>query len=178
MLDKLIKKVIGECLQFLLILNNFIHPCQLRSLKQRSISDTGIALTHFIHLEWSKNNMTSTLAFNIIQFFPSLNHWLLLLILKKARCDFRVVQFFSNYVVGRKMQYHWNNFSSSFFNVDIGIEQVSALSPILSAVYISLVFHILKKHLKHLKIPVSILSFIDNGLFVAQSKYFELISFS
>ena len=76
------------------------------------------------------------------------------------------------------MQYHWNNFSSSFFNVDIGIEQVSALSPILSAVYISLVFHILKKHLKHLKIPVSILSFIDNGLFVAQSKSFELISFS
>jgi len=42
-----------------------------------------------------------------------------------------------------------------------------ALSPILSALYISPVFHILKKHLKYLKIPVSILFFIDNGLFIA-----------
>jgi len=68
------------------------------------------------------------------------------------------------------MQCHWNNFSSPFFNVDIGIGQGSALSPILSAVYISPVFHILKKYLKHLKIPVSILSFINNGLFIVQSK--------
>jgi len=32
------------------------------------------------------------------------------------------------------------------------------------------VFHILEKYLKNLKIPVSILSFIDNGLFIAQNK--------
>ena len=48
--------------------------------------------------------------------------------------------------------------------------QGSALSFILSALYISLVFHILKKHLKNLKIPISILLFIDNSLFIAQSK--------
>ena len=48
--------------------------------------------------------------------------------------------------------------------------QGSALSSILSALYISLVFHILKKHLKNLKIPISILLFIDNSLFIAQSK--------
>ena len=49
-------------------------------------------------------------------------------------------------------------------------QQGSALFPILSALYISPVFHILEKHLKNLKIPVSILFFIDNGLFIAQSK--------
>ena len=48
--------------------------------------------------------------------------------------------------------------------------QGSALSFILSALYISPVFHILKKHLKNLKIPISILLFIDNSLFIAQSK--------
>jgi len=48
--------------------------------------------------------------------------------------------------------------------------QDSALSPILSALYISPVFHILEKYLKNLKIPVSILFFVDDGLFITHSK--------
>ena len=52
------------------------------------------------------------------------------------------------------------------------MEQDSAFSPILSALYISPVFHILENCLKNLKIPISILFFVDNGLFIAQSKSF------
>ena len=115
--------------------------------------------------------MTSTLVFNITQFFPSLNYQLLPLVLKKTEYHFKVVQFFLNYLVGRKMWYCWNNFSSSFFNIDISVGQDLTLSLILSILYISPVFYILKKHLKILKIPVSILSFIDNSLFISQSKY-------
>ena len=54
--------------------------------------------------------------------------------------------------------------------MDIGVGQGSALTPILSDLYISPVFHILEKCLKILKIPVSILSFINDGLFIAQNK--------
>jgi len=104
-LGKLIEKVIGEHLQFHLISNNFIHLCQWGDLKQRSTTDAGVVLTHFIHSGWIKNNMTSTLAFNIAQFFPSLNYWLFLLILRKTECNSKVVQFFSNYLIGRKMWY-------------------------------------------------------------------------
>jgi len=43
----------------------------------------------------------------------------------------------------------WNNFLSSFFEVDIGIEQGSALSSILSALYLLPVFHIFEKHIKN-----------------------------
>ena len=93
-LGKLIEKVIGEHLQFYLILNNFIYLCQLGGLMQRSTIDVGIALSYFICLGWVKNNITSTLAFNIAQFFPSLNHHLLPFILKKARCDSKVYHFF------------------------------------------------------------------------------------
>jgi len=50
------------------------------------------------------------------------------------------------------------------------VGQGSALFSILFTLYISPVFHILKKHLKILKIPVSILSFMDDGLFIAQNK--------
>jgi len=48
--------------------------------------------------------------------------------------------------------------------------QGPALSSILSALYISPVFYILKKHLKNLNIPVSVLSFVDDSLFIVQSK--------
>jgi len=50
-LGKLIKKVISKHLQFYLILNNFIHPYQLRGLKQRLTTNAGVTLTHFIYLE-------------------------------------------------------------------------------------------------------------------------------
>jgi len=102
-LGKLIKKVIGEHFQFLFISNDFIHLCQLSELKQRSTLDAGVTLTHFIQSGWIKNNTTSTLAFNITQFFSSLNHWLLLLILKKAGVYVKVIQFFSNYLIDKKM---------------------------------------------------------------------------
>ena len=46
-------------------------------LKQCSTVDTGVALTYFIYSRWVKNINTSTLAFNIAQFFPFLNHQLL-----------------------------------------------------------------------------------------------------
>ena len=39
----------------------------------------------------------------------------------------------------------WNNFFSSFFEVNIGVEQGSALSPILSALYLSPLLYIFEK---------------------------------
>jgi len=106
--------------------------------------------------------MTSTLAYIIIQFFPSLNYHLLLIILRKARYDSKVNCFFSNYLVDIKPWYCWNNISSFLFNIDIGVGQSLAFSSILSTLYITFVFHILENYLKILKILVSILSFVDD----------------
>jgi len=85
---------------------------------------------------WMRNYSTSILAFDISQFFPSLNHCLLSIILGKTEFDFCVVQFFSNYLCERKTQYFWNNFSSPLFNINMGVGQGLALSPILSALYL------------------------------------------
>jgi len=127
MLGKLIKKVIGERLQFQVTSNDFIHPSQLGSLKFKSIIDADIALIYIIHSGWVKNISTSTLTFDIAQFFLSLNHHLLTCILKKAGLDNHVVNFFANYLVGRKTNYFWNNFTSSIFDMNIGVGQGSAL---------------------------------------------------
>ena len=162
--------MIGEHLQFHTISNYFIHPSQLRGLKLRSIMDAGVVLIHIIHLEQVKNLTTSTLAFNIVQFFLFLNHQLLSLILDKVELDHKILTFFKNYLIGRKTKYLWNEFTSPSFNVNIGVGQRSALFPILSAVYLSPVFLSLENHLKILKIPISIISLVDNGLFISQNK--------
>ena len=169
-IGKLFKKMIGEHLQFHMILNNFIHPSQLKGLKQRSILDIGIILTHIIRSEWFKNLTTSTLVFDITQFFPSLNHQLLSLILDKVGLNHKILTFFKNYLVGRKTKYLWNDFISSSFNVNVDVGQGSALSLIISALYLSPVFLSLKNHLKILKILISIISFVNDGNFISRNK--------
>ena len=108
-LEKLIEKVIAERLQFTVINNNFIHLSQLGRLKFKSTTDASVALTHIIHSSWAKGKTTSTLAFDISQFFPSLNHHLLTLILAKAGLEPGVSSFFANYLVKRKMNYVLNS---------------------------------------------------------------------
>ena len=88
--------------------------------------------------------------------------------------DPKVSHFFRNYLTERKTKYLWNDFSSSFCNADIGVSQDSLLLPILSALYLSSIFHILEKYLLNLKIPISILSFVDNGLLISQNKSIQM----
>ena len=173
-LGKLIKKVVTERLQFLVAKNDFIHSSQLGGLKFKSTTDAGAALTYIIQLGWVKNKTTSTLAFDITQFFPSLNHYLLTLILEKAGLNSKVVSFFMDYLIGRKTNYTWNDISSSTFEVNVGVGQGSALSPILSALYLSLFLYILEKCLKNLNIPVSIISFVDDSLIISQNKSIDI----
>ena len=144
-LGKLIEKVIAERLQFTVVNNNFIHPSQLGSLKFKSTMDAGVALTHIVRSDWAKGKTTSTLAFNISQFFPSLNHRLLTLILEKVGLELKVSSFFANYLVKRKTNYIWNDLISPDFEVNIGIGQGSVLSPILSVLYLTLFLYILEK---------------------------------
>ena len=169
-LGKLIEKVIAERLQFHVIRNNFIHPSQLEGLKFKSTINAGVALTHIIWSEWVKNKTTSTLAFNIAQFFLSLNHCLLTLILEKAGLNPKVISFFADYLVRRKTNYMWNDLSSSMYEVNVRVGQGSTLSPILSALYLSPLLYILENHLKILNIPILLISFIDDGLIIAQNK--------
>ena len=163
-----------ERIQFMVASNDFIHLSQLGGLKFKSTTDAGIILTHIVCSGWVKGKTTSTLAFNISQFFPSLNHQLLTLILEKVGLESKVSSFFTNYLVKRKTSYLWNNLSSPNFEVNVRVGQGSVLSPILLALYLSLFLHILEKHLKNLKIPISILLFVDDSLIIAQNKSLDI----
>ena len=171
-LGKLIEKVIAERLQFIVASNNFVYLSQLGGLKSRSTADAGVILTHIVQSGWTKGRTTSTLAFDIAQFFPSLNLRFLILVLEKAGLDSKVSNFFANYLIQRSTKYLWNNLSSPPFKINVGVGQGSALSPILSMLYISPLLYILENRFKNLNIPISILSFIDNGLLIVQDKFF------
>jgi len=73
-LEKLIEKVIREKLQYQSIALNFVHPNQLGGLEQQSTTNTSIVLTYLIQSGWVKGLQTSTIFFNISQFFSLLNH--------------------------------------------------------------------------------------------------------
>jgi len=94
--------------------------------------------------------------------------------MKKVGFNNHVVLFFANYLVDRKINYYWNNFMSSIFNVNVCVGQGSILLPILSTLYLSPFIYILENRLKNLKILVSIISFVDDGLFISQSNSFDI----
>ena len=76
----------------------------------------------------------------------------------------------------RKTNYFWNNFTSSIYNINVEVGHGSMLSPILSALYLSLFIYILENHLKNLKIPIFIILFIDDGLFISQNKSINILN--
>ena len=74
MTGKLIEKVISNRLQFHLSANGFLDSHQFGGIWQQSTTDAEIYLTHLIRAGWLRQCHTSILAFDIAQFFPSLNH--------------------------------------------------------------------------------------------------------
>jgi len=135
-----------------------------------------IYLTYLIRAGWLRQCHTSILAFDIAQFFPSLNHQFLSLCLKKAGLNTNIVRFFNSYHSNCSTSYSWNSFTSPPFNVNVGVGQGSALSPILSALYLAPIIKTFKKRIKNLnkEIPTDILSFVDDGLLISQEKSYSL----
>ncbi|KAJ3553847.1 hypothetical protein NP233_g12553 [Leucocoprinus birnbaumii] len=149
-LGKLIKKMISTCLQFDCAKHEVFHPNQLG---------------------WAKGLKTSVIMFDIAQFFPSLNHEMLLGILAKQGFPAHVCQFFASYLVGRGMRYLWNSFSSNLRLTDMGVGQGSALSPILSALYLAPVIWLFEWWAAH--VGCNVLSYVNDGTLIVQCKTLE-----
>ncbi|CAA7269050.1 unnamed protein product [Cyclocybe aegerita] len=97
---KLIEKMIANRIQFDAVKHDIFHPNQLGGIRQRSTEDAGLILTHLVHAGWVKGLQTSALAFDIAQFFPSINHEMFMAVLHKQGFSPVLVEFFASYLVG------------------------------------------------------------------------------
>jgi hypothetical protein len=104
-------------------------------------------------------------TFDLAQFFPSINHDVLLSILDKQGFMPEVVAFFRSYLVDRSTCYAWDDDLSPEFPSSIGVGQGSALSPILSALFLAP----LLKEFEHRVCVVVLISYVDNGTIIVQS---------
>jgi len=94
----------------------------------------------------------------------------------KAGLNPKVTSFFKDFLVRRKTNYVWNEFSSLTYEVNVGVGQEFALSPILSTLYLSSLLYILEKCLNILNFPISLISFVDDGLFISQNKSIDILN--
>jgi hypothetical protein len=84
-------------------------------------------------------------AFDIAQFFPSLNHEMLMAVLAQQGFPEHVQKFFASYLVGRGTRHLWNMFSSDRRSTDVGVGQ-----GILSALYLAPVIKLFESQAAHL----------------------------
>ena len=140
---------------------------------QQSTEDAGVFLTHLVQASWAKRLKTSTVAFDIVQFFPSLNYSMLTLILRHFGFSDCIIDFFSNYSIGKLTQYSWNLFISSACDANVGVGSDFVHSLILSVLYITPLIHIFELGAQALNLNTSILPFVDDGLLISQGKTYH-----
>ena len=109
-LEKLIEKMLSNRIQFDMIKHDLVHPNKVGGVRQCSTKDARSFLTHLVRMGWARGVKTSVIAFDIAQFFPLLNHDVLMAILCKQGFPPLVVNFFASYLVGRATSYMRNNF--------------------------------------------------------------------
>ncbi|CAA7270641.1 unnamed protein product [Cyclocybe aegerita] len=148
---KLIEKMIANRIQFDAVKHDIFHPNQLGGIRQRSTEDAGLILTHL--------------------FFPSINHEMFMAVLRKQGFSPVLVEFFASYLVGWSTVYCWNTFQSDSRSADVGVGQGSALSPVISGLFIAPVMKLF--YIKAVPLNMMLLSFVDDGTILAQSKQLD-----
>jgi hypothetical protein len=170
-LGKLVEKMLARRLQFDGVAHGAFEPMQFGGVAQRSTEDAGAYLTHLVCAGWAMGRQTSVVAFDIAQFFPSLNHEVLLRIISLLGFPEVVGNFFRSYLVGRRTTYKWDSFTSGSYAADVGVGQGSALSPVVSALYLA---PIIKLFLRSpVSMGVDIMSYVDDGTIMAQNPRLE-----
>jgi hypothetical protein len=108
-------------------------------------------------------------AFDLAQFFPSINHKLILSILEKQGFAPEIVVFFLSYLMGRHTQYAWDEELSPVFPSSVGLGQGSAMSPVISALTLAP----LMKEFERRVASALLISFMDDGTIMAEPPTLE-----
>jgi hypothetical protein len=169
-MGKLLEKMLANRLQFEAAEHGVLHPNQFGGVRQNSTEDAGCFLLHVVRAGWQAGLKTSVVAFDLAQFFPSINHELILSILEKQGFAPEIVVFFRSYLVGRHTQYAWDEDLSPAFPSSVGLGQGSAMSPVISALTLAP----LMKEFERRVASALLISFVDDSTIMAQSLTLEV----
>ena len=92
-------------------------------------------------MAWVNRLTTSVMLIDISQFYPSINHEMMVKIMGKQGFNKKICKFFKNYLTGRKTTFLFGEQKMAPIDFNTGVGQRSGLSPILSELYIGLVIH-------------------------------------
>jgi hypothetical protein len=170
-LGKLGEKIIADYIQFDCIKYSLLHPAQCGGVRHHSTEDAGILLTNHIRAARKNQMHTTCLAMDIAQFFPSINHILLVATLERMGFPQNMCAFFAHYLQDRSTRFMWNGVQTDPADCSVGVGQGSALSPILSALAIvpslTAISQLLPVSNAHLWI--SLLVYVDDGTLTVSS---------
>ncbi|KAF8661440.1 hypothetical protein AX14_007234 [Amanita brunnescens Koide BX004] len=168
-IGKLLTKIIAARMQYDCLKYEILHPGQCGGVIKHATIDAGVTLASFVAESRELGLHSTTCAFDIVQFFPSLSHKGCALILRRFGFNRSLIAMFESYFNGRSTQYRWDSATSSNFDFDIGTPQGDCISPILSAIYLAAGLKIV---LPPLFPPPNVRSlfFVDDGLLYCASR--------
>ena len=167
-LGKLLTKVLANRLQHNAAEFGLLHRDQFGGIKGHSTIDAGLVLMDFISEHRERGWHTSVCALDVAQFFPSLSHAVMGRILQHLGFSPIIVTLIESYFQNRTTTYKWDTALSKPYDFSLGTPQGDCLSPILSALYISVA---IRKVFPETMPPASTrcLFYVDDGTIVTAS---------
>ena len=167
-LGKLLTKILANRLQHDAAEFGLLHRDQFGGIKGHSTIDAGLVLMDFISEHRECGWHMSICAVDVAQFFPSLSHAVMCRILQRLGFSPIIVTLIKSYFQDRVTTYKWDSAQSRQFNFSLGTPQGDCLSPILSALYISVA---IKRVFPETMPPSSTrcLFYVDDGTIITAS---------
>ncbi|KAF8674800.1 hypothetical protein AX14_005246 [Amanita brunnescens Koide BX004] len=167
-IGKLLTKILANRLQHDAAEFGLLHRDQFGGIQKHSTIDAGLVLADFISEHRERGWHTSVCAVDMAQFFPSLSHGVMTRILERLGFSQTLTTLIKSYFTGQVTSYKWDSAVSRKYDFSLGTPQGDCLSPILSALYISVA---IRKIFPETMPPASTrcLFFVDDGALITAS---------
>ena len=167
-LGKLLTKVLASRLQYDANKHDLLHPGQFGGVQKHATTDVALILMDTIVKARERGHHTSVLALDIAQFFPSLNHRVMFIVLTKLGFNSKIANFVIAFFSDCTTRYRWGSDVSPPIDASVGVPQGDSLSPILSALYLATLLTLAFQW--GIDKRVNILTFVDDRVLITSSE--------